>query len=91
MIALGCLFGLLAITFGIVTWRLFNGDKADYERNRLRHKTYFSPILGTVNSTHEGNRDYRVAAGLAVDLRKNQWVAQGRLSEEAIDSVLNKT
>jgi len=36
-----------------------------------------------------GFRDYQAAAGLAVGLDTNQWVEQGRLSDEVVSEMLS--
>lgn len=83
----GCYFGFLFLVIGI---RLVKADKNDYNKNKDRSGRFSEAIFGKVQTVHDGMRDYRVRAGLAVDVRKNQWIEQGTLSEEALDSVLTQ-
>ncbi len=88
--------GFLVLVFGVISvvalalafrvWR--SGDDA-YRRNRDRTPSILAAMRDEVRTRTGGARDYQVAAGLAVDLRTNQWVEQGRLSGEAISEVLS--
>lgn len=90
------LFGLIVFVLGIVAFamllsaiRLWRGNKSEYERNRSRIGSIADTIKGDVPTDFDGVRDYRVAAGLAIDTRTGKWKEQGRLSEEAISSTTN--
>jgi hypothetical protein len=83
----------LGFTFLIVTYRLvriyYTTGRADYIRNRDRSRSFRNVIRGEVSSFYDGTRDERVSAGIAIDTNKNEWAEQGKLSEEAISSVLH--
>jgi len=69
--------------------RLMRSNNGEYTRNRERAPTLRDILKGTAKTKHDGVRDYRVTAGLAVNTKTNSWELQGRLSEEAIDSVVS--
>lgn len=83
----GCYFGFVFLVIGI---RLAKADKGEYNKNRERTGSLMDVLLGKVHTIHDGRRDYRVRAGLAVDTKQNIWVEQGVLSEEALDSVITR-
>lgn len=72
---------------GFALWRAHSGD---YRLNRERMSSWLDPLRGTSATHYDGVRDFRVRAGLAIDTRTNQWVEQGTLSEESLDSVLRR-
>lgn len=82
--------GVLAVSFFVAGYRVWAGDKREYDQNRLRVTSLVSAIRGTIPQSADGTRDSRVSAGLAVDLRTNEWIAQGRLSNESIAAALRK-
>lgn len=63
-------------------------DANEYENNRSRTKSFMTGIRGDVPTKYDGTRDDRVAAGIAIDLKTNRWIEQGRLSDEALQDVL---
>ena len=63
-------------------------DRSEYLRNRERSPSVRDVLAGNTPTYHDGIRDERVSAGVAVDINKNVWVEQGKLSEEAVASVL---
>ena len=79
--------GVSGFAFLVAAYRLARGDIVEYERNRQRTPGILSVIQGRISPVFDGVRDYRVAAGLAVDLKSKKWVEQGRLSNEALTSV----
>jgi hypothetical protein len=83
---------LLLLAGACVAWfalALRRGSYNEYERNRARVKGSFSRIFfGTVPTFHDGVRDDKVSAGIALDRSANRWVEQGRLSDEALEDVL---
>jgi len=81
--------GFVAITLVMLGLRILFADNADYSRNKERSGGLLGPLVGRIPTRFNGSRDFRVKAGLAIN-RKNQWVEQGALSEEAIDTVLAK-
>jgi hypothetical protein len=80
IVAIG-IVGLSIISVGI---RLMLASRSDYDRNRERSPKPMDPIRGTLSVNHDGVRDFRVAAGLGVNLRDNTWVEQAKLSDEAL-------
>ena len=81
-------FGVLGVSCLLFAIKLFRADGLEYERNRERTQSFRKALRGEIDTTHDGSRDYRVSAGVAVDCKTNTWVAQGRLSEEAISASL---
>ncbi len=60
---------------------ILKSDPTEYKLNREITK---SPFKGVVNP----RKDSRAQAGMIIN-KKNEWVEQGRISDEAIDSILN--
>ena len=77
---------LVFLRMGIV---LNNGSPDMYERNRKMAPRILDVLLGKVMTDSEGLRDYKVAAGIAYDVKKKQWVEQGKISTEAIVEMLD--
>jgi len=89
------LYGAVAVTllvFGLrilrVGYLVLRGNSGIYERNRERVGTIWAPFAGKVPTKFDGARDDLVAAGVAIDLKENKWVEQGRLSDEALQDAL---
>ena len=82
--------GGFAIACIFLAYRVAFGNKIEYERNRHRAKNIKRTVLGLVPSIFDGTRDARVSAGIAVDRKKNEWLEQGRLSNEAVASALRR-
>ena len=82
--------GGFAIACAFLAYRVFFGNKIEYERNRRRAGNLKQTVLGQVPSMYDGTRDARVSAGIAVDRQKNEWVEQGRLSTEAVAAALRR-
>ena len=83
----------LAITFFFVAYRLTKAylrDRSEYVKNKSRCVSPMAVIRGEAPTFFDGIRDERVVAGVAVDMKSNQWVEQGRLSQEALSGVLNR-
>lgn len=78
----------LALVFFRVGWLILTGDSNEYEGNRRRIKSWKNVYRGTVPTKYDGIRDDKLAAGVAIDVRRNRWVEQGRLSDEALRDVL---
>lgn len=79
---------VIALAFFNIAFRLLRSDKGEYDLNRKRSGDWSSPFSGRVKTCHDGQRDYRVRAGLAIDKQTNTWVEQGILSDDAVDAVL---
>lgn len=80
--------GMAAVSFFKLSMAIFRADKSEYGISRARTRSWYKPIFGDVQTYHDGYRDFRVQAGLAVDKKTNTWKGQGILSEESIDSIL---
>jgi hypothetical protein len=80
--------GTISIQSLVLAYRLWLGDSSAYEQNRLRTGSWRQSALGRVPTDFDGRRDYKVAAGIALDTSTNSWVEQGRLSAEAIAATL---
>ena len=80
--------GIACVSLLKLALTIFRSDKSEYEINRSRSGSFFDPILGRVKTAHDGYRDFRVQAGLAVNTKSNEWVEQGVLSEESVDMIL---
>lgn len=82
------LLGAGALVCALLAWRIWRGNRLEYERNRERTGSVRRAIFGELPTFFDGTRDYRVSAGVAVDRKKNEWVEQGRLSAEAIKAAV---
>lgn len=78
-------FSLLYLAIAILT-----GNRNEYNRNRKLSGGPGQALRGDVPTLREDSRDYRVAAGLTLDLRSKKLLEQGKLSEEAVMSVLKR-
>lgn len=84
-----CVLGIVAINSLAVGVKILFSDSNEYNRNRRKTGSWRNPLRGTVTTCCEGSgRDHNIAAGLAVDMKTNTWVEQGKLSDEAIDAIL---
>ncbi|MCF8470312.1 MAG: hypothetical protein K9G30_05975 [Parvibaculum sp.] len=84
--AVSLLLGVCLIRIGFVVLR---GNRNEYNRNRNRlEKSLLRVISGNIPTKYDGTRDDKVAAGVAIDLKKNEWKEQGRLSDEALRDAL---
>jgi hypothetical protein len=82
------LLGAGSLLCGLLAWRIWQGNRLEYERNRQRSISLRKALRGELSTVFDGRRDYRVSAGVAVDRSKNEWVEQGRLSAEAITAAV---
>lgn len=80
------LLSIIGIALLVFSYKLSTGNESDYRNNKLRTHKWYYPFAGGLSTFHDGYRDDRVHAGIAVDMKKNEWREQGALSEEAIDS-----
>jgi hypothetical protein len=78
----------LFLALGYRLLKVYRTDRTEYMRNQLRNVSLAAAIRGEASSFYDGVRDERVSAGIAVDTKRNEWVEQGKLSEEAISNVL---
>jgi hypothetical protein len=77
-----------AVVCGLLAWRISRGNPQEWERNRRLVGSLRKTIRGEISTVHDGRRDYRISAGIAVDRKGKKWVEQGRLSAEAISAAL---
>ena len=78
-----------AMCFFRVGIKILRANPTAYETNRSLSPSVRGAMKGDVASFNNGNRDYRVAAGIALDTKTNTWREQGKLSAEAIDEVFS--
>ena len=85
--------GVVAVFVALVCFRvgylIFAGDPNEYEENRRRIGPWKNNFRGTVPTLYDVTRSDKVAAGIAIDVKTNQWVEQGRLSDEALRDALH--
>lgn len=86
-VAAGGLFAVGLVALGL---RMFRADKADARINGQLVGPLRNALKGQVRPVTHGTRDYRIKTGIAVDLSKNEWVEQGRLSDEAVDQTYHR-
>ena len=84
---------VLALTFTSILFfiggvKIISADKGAYKRNNRSTAGFWNAVKGTVPTKRDGARTHNVVAGLAYDLKKNKVVAQGTLSNEAIENIL---
>ncbi len=92
METIGILIALFAaLYFARLAWKLGLGSGTEYNRNRSRLDGFGATLRGQAATSVNGSRDYRVAAGIAIDTKANRWVEQGRLSDEAVLSSIRRT
>ena len=81
---IGVIFCITMVLLGIT---LFFANTSEVNRNLKRAGRRFAIVDGEIE-TKNGDTDYRVSAGMAFVSSRNQIVPQGRLSREAINSIL---
>lgn len=75
-------FAVMALILFKLGFTLLKADSREYNLNRDISE---SPFKGTLKNQ---GKDSRSQAGMVIN-NNNEWVEQGRISDEAIDSVLN--
>ena len=85
-VASGLMFFALCVFW--VGLKILRGSRNEYERNRSRAKNPWIVFTGGINPRRDGTRDDKIAAGLAINIDSNEWVEQGRYSDEALHDVL---
>lgn len=78
-------FGLCVFWFG---FQVLTGTKSEYDRNRSRARSPKDVFLGRVSPRRDGDRDDKVAAGIAIRRNPTEWLEQGRFSQEALHDVM---
>lgn len=79
-------FGFISLAFGVLAIYVFFSDPLEYRRNKKRSRNFSSTLKGKIARAHDGFRDSRVHAGIAIN-SKNEWDEQGRLSDESINGI----
>lgn len=87
---IGVVFFLVVATVSLLLILRIQSRPNAYNANKARTGGWLKPILGRVNTFHNGYRDFSVHAGIAVDKKTNSWVEQGALSDGAVDAVLKR-
>jgi hypothetical protein len=82
--------GAIGVSCLLFAYQILFGNRQEYERNRRRIGGLGNLLSGRVSTVADGGRDYRVAAGIAINRKTNEWVEQGRLSQEALLSALRR-
>lgn len=68
--------------------RIWTSRRSTFRAAKDVSSTLQNIINGDINPVHSGIRDYRVACGVAVDLKTGEWISQGRVSDEVIHGVI---
>lgn len=79
---------VLILSLGVavsIFLKIATTSSSEYERRRKLAGTRRQILLGQANVDRDGSRDFRVAAGLAYDLKKKEFVSQGKLSSECFE------
>jgi hypothetical protein len=82
--------GVACIACASMLYRILAGNKTGYDTNRKRVGKFLNNLCGKVPPVSDGTRDSRVSAGVAIDVRRNEWVEQGKLTREAVTAVLRR-
>ncbi|MDV7338183.1 hypothetical protein RYZ26_01155 [Terasakiella sp. A23] len=86
VIFVGLFISLSLFRVAFSVWQSNNGE---YEMNRARcGDSIWNILTGNVKTRNGLQRDFRGKAGIAV--RNGEWISQGTLSEEAIDSIIRE-
>lgn len=88
IIILAIALSFVSIVFFIGGIKILLADKATYRSNYKATSGPLNAIKGTVPTKQNGSRTHNVVAGLAFDLKHKKLVAQGTLSNEAIENIL---
>lgn len=81
--------GITSTILMMLSYKFLAANRTEYRLNRDSTGGLWNVLTGRVKRHPDGKRTYRVRAGIAIDTKKNQWIEQGTLSEEAIDSLLS--
>ncbi|WP_156912191.1 hypothetical protein [Citrifermentans bremense] len=79
--------GVMAIYCFSLARMVRKADPNEYRNAKNLSGSLSQVLRGKVTLYHDGVRDSRVKAGLAIDKRRNKWVPHGALSRESIESV----
>ncbi len=79
---------LLGTQLLVLAMRVWTSGQTKYVAAYELTKNPLTAIRGEVDALHSGNRDFRVACGIAVDLKTGRLIAQGRVSDEIINGLI---
>jgi hypothetical protein len=81
-------FGL-ATVFLLAVLKVTFAKKSALRSARASSGTFKQAFSGDLKPLHDGKRDFRVSAGIALKTAdgKKKWVPQGKLSSEALNSL----
>ncbi|WP_145915698.1 hypothetical protein [Labrenzia sp. CP4] len=85
----GVVLFVIATVFFLAVVRVTFGKRSALRSAKVSSNSLKQAITGDLKPLHDGRRDFRVAAGIAlkeVDGKK-KWVPQGKLSDEALNSI----
>ncbi len=79
--------GFLTIIFGAIALKLLFTTSHNYNKIHKISGSLGSVLKGSTPTYHNGYRDHRKKAGLAINLRTNEWIEQGTLSDDSLDTI----
>ncbi len=82
-----CISLIVSALFIVAGVLVLKADKVTYKSCQVLTRGFKNPILGTVPTSSDGSRDYRVDAGILWDRKRNRVIDQGKLSNESISSL----
>ena len=88
MLTFAVLLVPLAVGFLVVVFYSFTNGSAAHDENRLLSRGGMSSALHGVLETEVAGSESRSNRGLAINLKSHTLIAQGRLSEEAVDEAI---
>lgn len=88
ILAIVLLLGSVGISFLRLSFLLAKSDLTIYERCRSRTAGFMRAARGQVYPKSDLNRDHRYALGITINQKTNEWVDQGKLSDEAISELI---
>ena len=81
-------FSYISIIFLIGGVKIFFADRIDYERKPRLSGGFLNALRGTVPIKRYINRSHHVCPGIAYDVKNKKVIAQGTLSNKAVESIL---
>ncbi|WP_152533276.1 MULTISPECIES: hypothetical protein [unclassified Labrenzia] len=80
---------VVSLALLLIVWKVRFGKHPAVLAARKSAKSFRRTVTGDLEPVHDGRRDFRIAAGLAVQKsnKKKKWVSQGKISDETIHSI----
>ena len=78
---------VLFFVFLGLAYRTINAERTTYNQNRLDVGSFSDALRGNATS-HGAVSGYKIREGLAIDTKRRKVVAQGTLSDDAINAIL---